>query len=414
MASSAPREGLAFGAALPLLLCITLVFFLNFMGRAIFSPLMLSIEQDLGISHAQAGGIFLMVSLGYSLALLLSGFVSSWLTHRRCVIIAAALMGAGLLAVGHAHNPVLLQLALFFFGLSGGLYLPSGIAALTSLVRKKDFGKAIAVHEMAPNLSLILAPLVAEALLQVTTWRGVMNVLGWASLAVAGVYALFGRGGDFHGKAPDFSTVSGIVRMPAFWALGLLFSLAVGASIGPYSMLPLFLVDERGYDAVRANELLAVSRVLTPVAAIAAGWAADRFGPTRTIVFYLASTGAGTILMGLTHGLALTVVVLAQPFFSALYFTAGFAVISRVFSQEVRNVAVSLIIPFGVSGGMGVIPTLLGFCGDHGSFALGFVILGSLLVLGLSLPPLLQKAMERAEADEMAAGSSLDTNESST
>jgi len=410
--SSAPREGLPFGAALPLLVCLTLVFFLNFMGRAIFSPLMLSIEQDLGINHAQAGGIFLTVSLGYSVALLLSGFVSCRLTHRHTVILAGAWMGAGLLAVGHAHNPLLLQLALFFFGLSGGIYLPSGIATLTSLVRKQDFGKAISVHEMAPNLSLILAPLVAEALLQTTDWRGVIEALGWSSIVMTGGYALFGRGGDFTGQAPNFGTVSSIVRMPAFWALGLLFSLAVGASIGPYSMLPLFLVDERGFDAERANELLAISRILTPFAALAAGWAADRLGPTRTIGFYLLFTGAGTVLLGLVHGASLTVVVLAQPFFSALYFTAGFAVISRVFSQDVRSVAVSLIIPFGVLGGMGVIPTLLGFCGDMGSFALGFAILGGLLLLALGLPRLLRTAMDEAEAGAQRA--SLDMSESST
>lgn len=408
------REGLAFRAALPFLISLTLVFFINFMGRAIFSPLMLSIEQDLGINHAQAGGIFLMVALGYSVALVLSGFVSSRLTHRKTVIVAGAWMGVGLLAVGHAHNPVLLQSALFFFGISGGLYLPSGIAALTSLVRKQDFGKAISVHEMAPNLSLILAPLVAEALLQVTDWRGVINVLGWSSLAVTAVYALFGRGGDFRGKSPNFSTVSGIVRMPAFWALSLLFSLAVGASIGPYSMLPLFLVDERGFSPDRANELLALSRILTPLAAIAAGWAADRLGPIRTIGFYLVFTGVGTVLLGLAHGLTLTVVVLAQPFFSALYFTAGFAVISRVFDQEVRNVAVSLIIPFGVFGGMGIIPTLLGFCGDMGSFALGFAILGGLLLLALVLPPLMRKAMEEAETRGASEAASLDIKESST
>lgn len=409
MTAPSAHEELPFVKALPWLVCITLVFFLNFISRAIFSPLMLAIEKDLGINHAQAGGIFFMVSVGYAIALLFSGFVSSRFTHRTCVALAAAWMGLGLLAVGNADSPLLLQFSLIAFGMSGGIYLPSGIAAITSLVQAQDFGKAISVHELAPNMALILAPLLAEALMPFTSWRGVMNVLGFCSLAMAAFFAFCGRGGNYKGTAPNFGMVKNILRMPAFWALGLLFSLAMGSSIGPYSMLPLFLVDERGWNPDGANTLLSLSRLLTPASAIASGWAADRFGPSRTIILHLVFTGLTTVLMGVTSGWALTGVIMVQPFFSSLYFAAGFAAISRVFPHDVRSMAISLIIPFGVVGGMGVFPTMLGACGDMGSFAVGFVILGTLLLGALLLPRFLRRAMAQA-----AATPSLDRVETKT
>lgn len=43
-------------------------------------------------------------------------------------------------------------------GLAAGLYLPSGVAALTSFVRPRDWGKAVAMHEIAPNGGMVLAP----------------------------------------------------------------------------------------------------------------------------------------------------------------------------------------------------------------------------------------------------------------
>lgn len=387
------RVVMPFRRALPWLLLVMTIFFLNFVSRAIFSPLMLSIEQDLGINHAQAGGFFLMVSLGYSVALAGSSFLSSRLTHRNCVILAAIWMGAGLLAVGHARSPILLQAALFFFGCSGGVYLPSGIAAITSLVREKDYGKAISVHELAPNLSLFLAPLIAEAFLRFTDWRGVMNLLGYACLAMAVIFFFIGKGGRFKGKALNLSRMTAIIRMPAFWIMGVMFCMGVGASIGPYSMLPLFLVNERGQTADFANTLLAFSRALTPVTVIIAGIASDRLGPARTIALYLALTGISTTLLALPAGGWLYAVVLIQPIFSALFFPAGFAAISMAFPPEERSVAISLIVPLGILGGMGFIPTMLGVAGDMGSFATGFILLGLLLMAAMPLLFFLSKAI---------------------
>ncbi len=384
----------AFRRALPWLLCITGVFALNFLGRAILSPLMPLMERDLGISHAQAGGLFLLVSLGYGGALLASGFLSSRLKHRHCVTLSALWMGFSLLGVGYATSSWGLQLALLCFGISSGIYFPSGMAAVTSLVAPKDYGKAISVHELAPNLSLFLAPLLAELLLRGTDWRGIMTILGYAGLASALFFGIWGKGGDFKGKTPNFSMLGRTVRMPLFWLLGLLFCFAVGASIGPYSMLPLFLVDERGYNPDRANTLLALSRMLSPLAAIAAGICTDKLGAVRTTGLYLVLAGVGTLLLGLTHGLGLTAVVMVQPLASVLFFPAGFAIISRVFPADERNVVISLVIPMGVLGGMGLIPILLGVCGDMGRFGLGFVLQGGFMLLALPVLPLLRRAMD--------------------
>lgn len=43
-------------------------------------------------------------------------------------------------------------------GLAGGLHTPSAIATITAQVQKKDWGKALSVHQSAPPLSFVLAP----------------------------------------------------------------------------------------------------------------------------------------------------------------------------------------------------------------------------------------------------------------
>ena len=56
------------------LLILTSIFFVNFISRIIPAPLMPKIETDLNISHAQAGSFFLLISIGYFVTLIGSGF----------------------------------------------------------------------------------------------------------------------------------------------------------------------------------------------------------------------------------------------------------------------------------------------------------------------------------------------------
>jgi len=64
--------------------CLSL---LNYSTRSTFSPILPLIQDNLSISHGQAGGFFPSLSIGFSISLLLSGwFVSLW-GNKKTVII---------------------------------------------------------------------------------------------------------------------------------------------------------------------------------------------------------------------------------------------------------------------------------------------------------------------------------------
>ena len=50
---------------------------------------------------------------------------------------------------------IALCLSILLHTVAVGLPLPSGVAALTSFVRPTDWGKAVAVHELAPSGALM-------------------------------------------------------------------------------------------------------------------------------------------------------------------------------------------------------------------------------------------------------------------
>ena len=364
------------------LVLLTLIFFLNFLARIILAPLLPAIEQDLHLDHGEAGSLFLLISLGYCTSLLGSGLVSSRLTHRKTIILSALAAGIPLICLAFGNQLWQIQAALVALGLATGLYLPSGIATLTSLIPPKHWGKGLAVHEVAPNLCAVVAPFISEALLPWVSWWRILALIGGASVIAGIVFWRWGAGGRFPGQAPTISAFGALLGERSFWAMAVLFSLAIGASLGIYTMFPLYLVAERGIDRSSANILVGLSRVSGLVAVFLAGWAADRIGPRQIMRWVFLLTGALTVLLGGVPGYWVAGVFFLQQLLAVCFFPAGLTALSAIGPPHARNLAVSLTIPIALLAGGGLTPTIIGVMGDAGSFTGGIVLVGGLILLG--------------------------------
>ena len=367
------------------LLFLATIFFLNFISRIIPGPLMPAIENDIGVSHSEAGSLFLFISLGYFVTLIGSGFVSSRIAHRGTIILSAISTGLALLFISLCNSLSEIHLGMLALGMAAGFYLPSGIATLTTLINFRHWGKAIAIHELAPNLSFVAAPLLAEAILYRFSWRAVPAFLGVFSLVAGLAFSLFGKGGEDLGNPPSFKSFKILLSEPSFWIMIALFGLAIGGSLGIYNMLPLYLVSERGVDRNYANTLIALSRVSGLGMAFFSGWATDRLGTKFTIKCVFLLTGLTTVLMGIVPDSWILIIVFLQPVMAVCFFPAGFAAISSMGPSTTRNLSVSLTIPLAFLLGGGIIPAGVGMMGDAGYFSQGIALTGGLILIGFGL-----------------------------
>ena len=64
-------------ANFPTIMLLVFVLFFLFTARIISSPLLLDIEESLGLGHAQAASFFLFITVGYSGMMIFSGFVAA-------------------------------------------------------------------------------------------------------------------------------------------------------------------------------------------------------------------------------------------------------------------------------------------------------------------------------------------------
>jgi len=369
---------------------LSLILFTNLTARVILSPLLPVIEQDLGLSHTAAGSFFLLISVGYCLTMLLSGFVSQRLQHRGTILLSTFLTGGALFVLASSDSLLEIRLSLALLGMVIGLYFASGMATIADLVDRRSLGKAMAIHEAGPAVSFVVAPLIASALLQFTTWRGAMVCAGVGAVMVGFLFLFVGRGGRLPGAPPHLENLRSILSLRSFWIIGFTACLAAGCAIGVYSVLPLYLSVEIGMDVEAANRLVSLSRVPSVVTILLTGWFVDRFGPRRVMACIVVIVGLATVGLGLLHGKLLVAAVVLQPMFVSSFFPAAFSILVRIVRRDVYNVAVSSMVPFVFLFGGGIVPTGMGALGDHASFSVGFVLLGGCFLASLGLLPFLQ------------------------
>jgi len=386
-----PQKTLPF-PLMPLFLLVG-IFYLTFVSRVVLAPLLPVIEADLGLGHGEAGFLFLFIAVGYGAGLLGSGFVSSLLNHRRTILLSILMVGVAMLLISWSSSFKGMHCGLVLLGIFAGFYLPSGLATLTNLISKEHWGKAIAIHELAPNLGFVTAPLLSEALLKIFSWRQALAALGVGALLMGVLFLLVGRGGTDRGDRPRLTSMNKIVLNPSFWVMTAMFTISIGSSIGVYTMLPLFLVSELAMDRGWANTLIGLSRVFGIVILFFSGMITDRVGPKRALTVFLTTTGVFTLLLGLIHGKVTTpVVIFLQAASTACLFPVGFTLLSLIFPTPLRNVAVSLVMLVGFLLGGGAIPTGIGHWAETFSFSSGFSLLG---IFFLAMLPLFLRVVAR-------------------
>lgn len=334
--------------------------------------------------------MFFLLSLGYFFTLLCSGWVAARVTHRIIIILSSVMIGLTLIGTALAGSLWAVRTALLLLGIATGLYLPSGIATLTSLVESRHWGKALSVHELAPNLGFVIAPLISEAILLHFSWRAVPVLMGMAAFFLAAGFSRFGRGGLFTGVRPSIRSFAAFFSKPAFWIMMVLFGMGISSTLGLYTMLPLYLVTEHSLDRSLANTLVAFSRISTIFIALLGGWASDRFGYRKTMIVVFLTTGIMTIGLGGASTAAVLVLVFVQPMTAVCFFPAGFVALSRIGPPETRNIAVSLTLPAAFLIGGGAVPTVIGFMGDAVSFGQGIMLVGGFILGGAGLAYFLQ------------------------
>jgi len=371
------------GKGLLFLFFLWFIWFANFSVRIIFSPILPIIEDEFMVNHGQASSLFIFLSVGYGLAVIVSGFFSGKLGYKKSIVFSLALLSLVTFLIPLVHNFFLLYLFAFVLGFFVGLYIPSAIPLITEYYSEKNWGKAIAIHDTGASTAIFATPFVALFLLHFFPWRGIFTVFACTFLVCSIVF--YFTGSEIKIGSPSKSMFKNIVKIRSLWLMAIIWIFAAGANLGVYSIVPLYLTKELQLDIGYANFILGISRLGSVGVAIACGFVIDRFNLKKIMFFMLVVTGIFTVLLGLAPVKHMGIVLFLQSFFVTGFFPAGLVAIAKMFQREMRGPATGIILAVSMVFGSGIIPYFLGISGDLYSFRLGITVLGIFTTLSSAL-----------------------------
>src|SRR4030043_1779623 len=357
------------------------LWFLNFSSRTIFSPILPLIEDSLSLSHGAAGGLFTSFSIGYSLTLLAAGrFASIW-GYKRTYFFGHVGTALVLLGFGWTESYKAFHLLFFFLGVCSGTYLPCILPIITQTYENRYWGKVIGFHESAPSLSIFFIPILVPLGLHYFHWKTLLFFVGVIPLLFLIPFWKVSVEPK-HEEVYKRALYIDLFRNRTVWIMGLLWTFSAASSFGIYSILPLYLIKERGMDFGFANTLLGISRSAGVIVPVTIGFLTDRYGFKVLLKWSIFATGLSTIALAFSPTLPLILITLIlQALFSLAFFPVAFIAISRLTPISERSMSVVFIIAIGVIFGTGGSPFILGLVADHLNFEVGIFGLGVLTAL---------------------------------
>ena len=366
---------------LPPLFIFWCLWFLNFSTRAVFSPILPLIEDSLSLSHRAAGGLFTSLAIGFSLTLFITGrFASDW-GYKRMVVIGFIGIALFIFGLQKAESYLAFHILFFVLGVCSGTYLPCILPIITQTYELRHWSKAIGLHEPAPSLSIFSIPILVPLALHYFHWKSLLLILGIVPLLFLIPFWKVSVEPK-HEKIYERSHYIDLFRNRTVWIIGLLWIFSAASSLGIYSILPLYLIKERGMDFGFANTLLGISRAAGVIVPVTIGFLTDRYGFKVLLKWSIFATGLSTIALAFSPTLPLILITLIlQALFSLAFFPVAFIAISRLTPISERSISVGFIIAIGVIFGTGGSPFILGLVADHLNFEVGIFGLGVLTAL---------------------------------
>jgi NNP family nitrate/nitrite transporter-like MFS transporter len=327
------------------------------------------------------GTLFLLGSIGMLVGAFCAGFVSSNLNHRGSILTAVFGAAAVLVVASFANSIWYLGACLVALGFLAGLQTPSSVATITAMVRTQDWGKALSVQQLGPPLSLVVAPLFAAVLLASFSWETALRALAVVCALLGVIFLAFRGVGAFPGDVPTPAMLKPVVKIRSFWAMVFLFALAIGAQVGIYSILPLYMTQERTLSASKANTLIGLANVVPLAMVFVSGRISDKLGPKPTMSLFLALAGIFAVCTGLLSGIPMEISIFLLAASAVGFFPPGFSALSHIVQPVCRSIASSFGPPFAFLLGGGLLPLALGSLGPH-HFGKGIAITGAVIFVG--------------------------------
>ena len=349
-----------------------------------------SIMERFGIDKAEAGSLFLLMTLGILGASLIFGPLVDRYGYKGMLLAATVLVAAGLEGIAFAQSMVALRFAVVVIGFGGGI-INGAANALVADISSGARAASLNLLGVSFGVGAMAVPFALGVLINRYSQSAIVAGVGMLVLLVFLFIAFTAFPAPKQPQGFPIADAGRLVRDKLMLLMGIMLFLQSGIEITVGGWTSTFVTEELAVPPPGALIILSLYWMGMMLARLALGYLLRRTSPFRALYVCLAIALAGSALLLTTHNVR---VAAAGVFMLGAGFAAMFPTVLSFIGDRyaaLSGTAFSLAIAFALLGGM-LLPYLAGVLGMRlgmrGSFA---IVPAALLALALLLAALARR-----------------------
>jgi len=347
-------------------------------------------QAELGLTLAQVGAVKTMYSLGLSLLQMPASFLSEKVGERGVLAAGTVLLGLGYVLAGFAGGAIALGGAILLTGFGASVQHPLSSALISRSASGARLRVALSTYNFLGDVGKVVVPALAALVVGIWGWRGTMEALGVAGIALGLVVFMLLRPAMVGAPAAHATRVdqagATATHWPRFANLGAIAAIDSAVRTGVLTLLP-FVLIAKGAEVATIG--LALSLVFAGGAAgkFACGLLAIRWGVIATVIATEVATALAVLAL---NWLPLAAILPLLPLLGlALNGTSSvlYGSVPETVSRDKLARAFGLFYTLSV-GGSTTAPFLFGYLSDQAGLATALVVLACVVmtIVPLTLP----------------------------
>jgi len=273
--SARPSAAQTAGLALFLLTCLNLF---NFIDRYVLPGVQPLVQKEFGVNDAQIGLLTTAFFFTYMIAAPLTGWLGDRYPRRPLIVAGALIWSAATLLTATVHSYHTLLIRHAAVGIGEATFSIFAPALLADFYPEIDRNRVLSIFYITIPVGAALGYLMGGVLGQRYGWRMPFFVAALPGVLIAAAFWFFvkepARGAADELKPTlDRTTVSGLVRNPAFWTATLGMAMWTFSVGGISTFLPTFFVRFGGYSVAKAGITTgAITAIDGLIGTVLGGW----------------------------------------------------------------------------------------------------------------------------------------------
>jgi len=350
--------------------------------------------ERFGIDKAQAGSLFLLMTLGILAGSLVFGPMVDRYGYKEMLLIATALITLGLEGIAFAPSIGVLRIAIILTGFGGGI-VNGGTNALVADISSEGISAGLNLLGVFFGIGAVGVPFALGTLSEGTPSSVLIAAVG-ASVLVPFLFIAFTPfPAPKHPQGFPLARAGKLIRDPVLLLMGFMLFLESGMEISVGGWTSTFVNEELAVPPRAALIILSLYWMGMMLARLGLGTVWKNVPQIRVLVICLSIGLIASITLLVTRNAA---IASAGVFMLGVGFAATFPAMLGFVGQryaELSGTAFSLVIAIALCGGM-LLPWLAGVIGGSYGMRASFVIVPAAIIAFAALLGILSRTLRTA------------------